>query len=121
MKEQIEKIREKASREILAAKTVKELQDIKVRYLGRKGLLTIILRGLASLPPDVRPRVGSVANRAREEISKLIEESLKEAKKREQEEKAAASLALEASAAFLIIIFLPFDFASAGLLAFIIF
>lgn len=88
MIDEIEKIREKASREILAAKTVKELQDIKVRYLGRKGLLTIILRGLASLPPDVRPRVGSVANRAREEISKLIEESLKEAKKREQEEKA---------------------------------
>ena len=55
MKEQIVKIKESASKEINEAKLLQELNDIKVKYLGKKGELTLILRGMGSLLEEERP------------------------------------------------------------------
>jgi phenylalanyl-tRNA synthetase alpha chain len=62
-------------REAVARVTsLKELEALQVRFLGRKGELTQILRGLGGLPPEERPRVGQAANRIKEVLEGLFQE-----------------------------------------------
>jgi phenylalanyl-tRNA synthetase alpha chain len=75
MLEQIEKIRVEGTEAIVAASTSAELEDLRVRFLGRKAELTQILRGIAQLPPEERGPVGGAANKARKELEALIERS----------------------------------------------
>jgi phenylalanyl-tRNA synthetase alpha chain len=75
MLERIEEIRGEASAAIGAAGTSAELEELRVRYLGRKAELTGILRGIAELPPEERGQVGGGANRARKELEALLEQS----------------------------------------------
>ena len=80
MKEQIEKIRQTALEEIKNANDKKVLNDARVKYLGKKGELTLILRGMGGLSPEERPVIGSLVNEVRDEIENLIEEREKEFK-----------------------------------------
>jgi phenylalanyl-tRNA synthetase alpha chain len=73
MLEQIEKIRADAGAAIEAAASSAELEDLRVRYLGRKAELTGVLRGIAELPAEERGPVGGAANRARKELEALLE------------------------------------------------
>ena len=73
MLEQIEKIRAEAAAAIEAAASSAELEELRVRYLGRKAELTSVLRGIAELPPEERGPVGGAANRARKELEALLE------------------------------------------------
>jgi phenylalanyl-tRNA synthetase alpha chain len=75
MLERIEEIRVEASAAIAAAGSSAELEELRVRYLGRKAELTTILRGIAELPPEERGAVGGGANRARKELEALLEAS----------------------------------------------
>jgi phenylalanyl-tRNA synthetase alpha chain len=75
MLERIEEIRGEASAAIAAASSSAELEELRVRYLGRKAELTTILRGIAELPPEERGKVGGAANKARKELEALLEES----------------------------------------------
>jgi len=72
--ERIEEIRAEAAAAIEAAGNSAELEELRVRYLGRKAELTSILRGIAELPPDERGQVGGAANRARKELEALLEQ-----------------------------------------------
>ena len=74
MLERIEEIRGEAGAAIEAAGASAELEELRVRYLGRKAELTGILRGIAELPPQQRGEVGGAANRARKELEALLEE-----------------------------------------------
>ena len=80
MKEQIEKIRQSALEEIKNANDEKVLNEARVKYLGKKGELTLILRGMGGLSPEERPVIGSLVNEVRAEIENLIEEREKEFK-----------------------------------------
>lgn len=80
MKEQIENIKKSALEEIKNANDEKVLNDVKVKYLGKKGELTLILRGMGGLSPEERPVIGSLVNEVRDEIENLIEEREKEFK-----------------------------------------
>ena len=62
---QIERIREDALAAIAAARTTQELEDARVRFLGRKAELPNLLRGVADLPPQERGAVGKLANEVR--------------------------------------------------------
>ncbi|HEY3552830.1 MAG TPA: phenylalanine--tRNA ligase subunit alpha [Solirubrobacterales bacterium] len=75
MLERIEEIRAGATSAIEGAGTSTELEELRVRYLGRKAELTSILRGIAELPPEERGAVGGAANKARKELEALLEES----------------------------------------------
>ena len=75
MREQLEQIKKDALGEINYAKDSKELDDIRIKYLGKKGLLTAILRGMGNLSPEERPIIGKVANEVREEIEGALEQS----------------------------------------------
>ncbi|HEX6753469.1 MAG TPA: phenylalanine--tRNA ligase subunit alpha [Solirubrobacterales bacterium] len=70
----IEEIRAEAAAAIGAAPGTAELEELRVRYLGRKAELTTILRGIADLPAEERGQVGAGANKARKELESLLEE-----------------------------------------------
>ncbi len=75
MLERIEEIRGEASSSIEAAASSPELEELRVRYLGRKAELTTILRGIADLAPEERGKVGGAANKVRKELEALLEAS----------------------------------------------
>ena len=83
MKKQIAQIKQNALNEITNAKDAKELDEVRVKYLGKKGELTLILRGMGALSPEERPVIGSLVNEVRDELNNLIEEKEKEFKKEE--------------------------------------
>ena len=72
MLERIEEIRGEATAAIGAADSSASLEELRIRYLGRKAELTTILRGIAELPPEERGKVGSAANKARQELEALL-------------------------------------------------
>ncbi len=73
MLERIEEIRAEAEAAIEAAPGTAELEELRVRYLGRKAELTGILRGIADLPQDERGTVGGGANRAQKALEGKLE------------------------------------------------
>ncbi len=78
MKELLQKIKAEAL-EAIAAPTA-DLEEIRVKYLGKKGELTQVLRGMGKLTPEERPVVGALANTVRAEIESAIEERSAEVK-----------------------------------------
>jgi phenylalanyl-tRNA synthetase alpha chain len=73
MIERIDELRAQAEAEIAAAAAPDALEDLRVRYLGRKAELPQMLRGVAQLPADQRGAVGKAANQARQALESLIE------------------------------------------------
>ena len=61
-----------ASEELAQASTRQDLEQVRVKYLGKKGVLTQLLRSMPSLPPDERPVVGREANEAKAEIEAAL-------------------------------------------------
>ena len=72
MKETLKKIKEEALRQISADIDDSALEALRVRYLGKKGELTAVLRGMGQLSPEERPIVGQIANEVRAEIEAAI-------------------------------------------------
>lgn len=66
MKETLLKIKEEALRALNAPDA--DLEAIRIRYLGKKGELTAVLRGMGKLSPEERPVIGQIANEVREAI-----------------------------------------------------
>src|SRR5262249_49803947 len=74
MIERIAQLRAQAEAEIAAARTLDALEQLRVRYLGRKAELPQVLRGVAKLEAAERAGVGQAANRAGEALRRLIEQ-----------------------------------------------
>lgn len=75
MKEQLEKIKEEAVKQIEASDALDRLNEIRVAYLGKKGELTSVLKGMKNVAPEERPKVGQMVNEAREMIEVKLEET----------------------------------------------
>jgi len=73
MMQRIEELRGQAERAIAEVATSEQLEDLRVRYLGRKAELPQLLRGVAQLPPAERGAVGRAANQARQALEALID------------------------------------------------
>src|ERR1700749_2811128 len=71
--ERIEEIRREASDAIGAAQTSAALEEVRIRYLGRKAELPNLLRGVAQLAPEDRAATGKAANQARQALEAAIE------------------------------------------------
>lgn len=81
MEEQIAKIKSEAGRKIESVvKTLEDLNDIRVKVLGKKGELTSILRSMKDIAETERPRIGQIVNEARRELEMLIEEKNRDLK-----------------------------------------
>ena len=87
MKEQLEKLKDEACDAIQAATDSNELNEIRVKYLGKKGSLTSILRGMGNLSPEERPVVGEFVNQVRGQIEDLLAESGRMLAEKEQQRK----------------------------------
>ena len=72
----IDRIRAAAAADLQAATTSAEAETVRVKYLGRQGEITQLLRSLASLPAAERPEVGRQANELKVEIDRLVGEKL---------------------------------------------
>jgi phenylalanyl-tRNA synthetase alpha chain len=73
MIERIAEIEREAAEAIAAAATTQSLEDVRIRYLGRKAELPNLLRGVAELPPEQRAATGKAANQARQGLDMAIE------------------------------------------------
>ncbi len=76
MREQLEQMRQCAISAIAAAETEESLNEIRVKYLGRKGDLTGLMKGLGTLPSDERPKVGQLVNTVKDGLEAAIESAL---------------------------------------------
>lgn len=70
---QLEEIKSQGIEEINSAKSYDEIQNLRVKYLGKKGLLTGVLRGMGQLTPEERPLVGEKANEIKDFLEEKIE------------------------------------------------
>ena len=86
MLDQIAQLEEEALREIEAAQDMEALKELRVRYLGKKGALTALLRRMGDLPPEQRPAAGQKANSLRKKLEELL-------RRKEEELRAAAAAA----------------------------
>ena len=68
MKQQLENIRQAALAELQAAQTPAELEELRVKWLGKKGELTAVLKMMGKLSAEERPVMGQLANSVRAEI-----------------------------------------------------
>lgn len=87
MKSQLEAIRAAATEEIAKVSSKIDLDALKVRFLGKKGELTAILKQMGKLSPEERPVMGQLANEVRSFIEEKIEERSAEIKKIETAQK----------------------------------
>src|SRR5690606_14803141 len=72
MKQKLQELKEEASQRIAEVNNLRDLQELRVKYLGKKGEIKTLLRGMGKLPPAERPVIGSLAN----EIQKALEEQI---------------------------------------------
>lgn len=73
MEQQLKELRESAVIELAKADSLDMLNDLRVKYLGKKGSLTSILRGMGALSAEERPRIGQIVNEIRAELEGVIE------------------------------------------------
>lgn len=74
----LNELKEQAINLIQTAITSDEIEQLRVKYLGRKGELTTFLRNLGSYPPEERPLIGKQANELKNELSGLLDARLQE-------------------------------------------
>ena len=68
MEQELQRIKEVASTAIKAVTDQQALQDVRVKYLGKKGEVTALLKGLGKLSPEERPKMGALVNAVRETL-----------------------------------------------------
>ncbi|KRN88752.1 phenylalanine--tRNA ligase subunit alpha [Ligilactobacillus ceti] len=90
LKEQLTELKEQGLTQIAEVQDLKALNDIRVNFLGKKGPITEVLRGMRNVEPAERPIIGSFANVIRDELTAAI------AAKKEELEKAALAQQLAA-------------------------
>src|SRR5690606_19695103 len=76
MEAQLNELKTQALDKIAAASDVKELDAVRVAYLGKKGPITDLLKGMGKLPAEERPKMGALVNVVREEVTARLEERM---------------------------------------------
>ena len=89
MKEQIESIASEAMEKLENVQDMKSLEEIRVLFLGKKGKLTGILKGMGALSPEERPVVGQMVNEVRKQVEDSILKNKNRLLQKEREEKIA--------------------------------
>ncbi len=74
MKQKLQKLLHEGRQALEAAVSVEEIEELRVRFLGRKGEITSLLKTLGKLPADQRPVVGKLANEVKEQLLETLEQ-----------------------------------------------
>ena len=77
MEEKLQRIQEEAAKQIKESDSLEKLNEVRVAFLGKKGELTAVLKGMKDVAPEDRPKVGQWVNEARGKIEALLEETKK--------------------------------------------
>ncbi len=97
MKEKLEQIRAEGLEAIAAVESLAALEELRVKYVGRKGLVTDVLRGLGQVSAEERPALGQAANEVKAALTQLLDErkaALEEAESGKRAQAARADLSL---------------------------
>ncbi|MGM9920348.1 MAG: phenylalanine--tRNA ligase subunit alpha, partial [Bhargavaea sp.] len=73
MEQQLQQLKDEALQAIASATDVKSLNDVRVKYLGKKGPITDLLKGMGKLPAEERPKMGALVNEVRGEVTAKLE------------------------------------------------
>ena len=73
MREQLLALKEEVSKALGSVATEQEVDQLRTRYLGRKGSLTQILRSMKDVPEEERPLLGNLANQIKQELAALLD------------------------------------------------
>ncbi|MDI7740524.1 phenylalanine--tRNA ligase subunit alpha [Lysinibacillus fusiformis] len=76
MEQQLKQLEQEALAKLQAASNLKELNDVRVAYLGKKGPITDLLKGMGKLSPEERPKMGALVNAVRENVTAQLEERI---------------------------------------------
>jgi phenylalanyl-tRNA synthetase alpha chain len=90
MREQLRLLKEKAENELTNCRQLDDLNEFRVKYLGKKGELTQILRGMGQLSVEERPAMGQLANEIRDSLENKISELMELFKGKELEQRLLA-------------------------------
>lgn len=90
MREKLEQLRQQAIQSIGDAVCEATLNDVRVRFLGRKGELTGLMKGLGALTPEERPLVGQLVNSVKDELESILDHALEKARSAETERRIAS-------------------------------
>jgi len=74
MRKELERAGKQALEEISQAKNEPELEQVRIRFLGRNGKITLLLRALGTLPPEDRPALGKLSNQLKNKLQKALAE-----------------------------------------------
>lgn len=87
MKDKLSAIKKSALEQIQASDALDKLNEVRVAFLGKKGELTNVLKGMKDVAPEDRPKVGQWVNEAREAIERELEETKRKMERKLREEK----------------------------------
>ena len=90
MKQQLENIENAAMAEASSSDSIKALDELRIKYLGKKGELTAILKQMGKLSAEERPVIGQLANKVRQDIEEAITSKMSALKAKEKERKMVA-------------------------------
>lgn len=85
VREKLESMKSQVTEEIAKAVHLDDLEKIRIKYMGKKGLLTEVLKGMGKLPPEERPVMGQMANQLRDYIEEILTKAREDISKREKE------------------------------------
>jgi phenylalanyl-tRNA synthetase alpha chain len=95
----VEELEGRASEEVASATSTAQLRELEIRYLGKQGQLTLLLREIGKLPPEEKPTFGQKVNEAKARVQALIDErhaELKSGERREQFERERIDITMPA-------------------------
>lgn len=81
-----------AFEELTKVDKIKDLEELKVKYLGRKGIITSLLKNLREVPPEKRPTFGKLANEVKDRVEGIFRKRMAELKIQEPSEKKRAEV-----------------------------
>ncbi|MBP3806274.1 MAG: phenylalanine--tRNA ligase subunit alpha, partial [Oribacterium sp.] len=87
---QLEELKKLAQEHIQNAKDTNALNDIRVKYLGKKGEITTMLKAMKDLSPEERPKFGQMVNAIREQIEIELNQHMTELQEKAKEVRMAA-------------------------------
>jgi phenylalanyl-tRNA synthetase alpha chain len=87
MKEKLESLLQGGLSELSEVTTEESLHELRVKYLGKKGLLTSVMKGLGSLSSEERPLIGQMANVVKSQLEERVDTVLQEIRRKNKEEK----------------------------------
>jgi len=87
LEEKIHKIKEEFISKSEIANNIKDIEKLRIEYLGRKGVLTLLLRMLGTLSSEERPKIGQLLNQTKREIEDFLKTRIKEIEKAERDKR----------------------------------